>query len=157
MLDFRSRSGCAARARTPYYKQTVDYGRLLMMGVSSVLLLGLIFTFGRPRGHEPPAGQTVAGESVSETAAGSRVTVVGGAILAAALCVVATAMFVLWRMAGPGHIQFAVHEVETAPDFRTFESQPSAPTPREALANIAVDEPTRAEPEWDVHTAAHLK
>ncbi|HEV3343829.1 MAG TPA: hypothetical protein VG125_25875, partial [Pirellulales bacterium] len=66
MLDFRS--GSTTATTVPYYKQTVDYGRLLMMAISSVLLLGLILTLGRPRSQQPALGQ--AADQPFERAAG---------------------------------------------------------------------------------------
>ncbi|HWB11822.1 MAG TPA: hypothetical protein VG826_21510 [Pirellulales bacterium] len=142
MLDFRSGSEHYS-STSPYYKHHIDSGRLLMLVVSSVLLMGLIFTLGRPRSQQPPP--SASGESVGVTSdqlsPGSRVTLIGGAILAAALCVVACVMFVLYRMAGPGRVTFVVRDVaEAAPDFRSLEAQPPAPTPREALANLAASE-----------------
>ena len=140
MLDFRT-----ARAGSARVPPSVDYGRLLVMVVSSVLLLTLILTLGRSR-NSPPAGSAEA----AGTAQGTPVTVVGGAILAAALCVVATVMFVLYRMAGPRRVQFAIRDVaEASPDFRALEAQPQTPASREALANIAVAEPTPG-PEFQV-------
>jgi hypothetical protein len=147
MLDFRSGS-TKFSSRAPYYKQNIDSGRLLMMVISSVLLLGLTFTLGRPRSQEPSPGAS--GESVQvasdQLSPGSRVTLLGGAILAAALCVVASVMFVLYRMAGPGRVRFAVRDaVEAAPDFRSLEAQPPTATAREAMAHLAdaaTDTPT---------------
>jgi hypothetical protein len=139
MLDFRSHS-----AHTAYYKQPVDYGRLLMMVISSILLFGLILSLGRPR-HERPLDSEVTIEGAAPrppapAPANSNALVVGVALVAAALCVVAAVMFALFRMAGPRRVHFSVHDAaHSSPDFTSLKAQPLPPTPRESLAKLVVD------------------
>jgi hypothetical protein len=141
MLDFRPSSGS-----TPYFRQRVDYGRLLMMVVSSILLMSLILTFGRPRhaATVPTAGGSSA--RPAETATNSQPTLVGIAVLVGSLCVVACVMLVLHRMVRPGRVHFAIHDVGgSPPDFSALAEQPP-PSPQEAMANIAAETDTPSTP-----------
>jgi hypothetical protein len=150
MLDFRSGS-----SSTPYYRQRVDYGRLVMMVVSSILLMSLILTFGRPRhaATAPTAGGS--NTSAAKTATESNSTLVGIAVLVGSLCAVACVMLVLHRMVRPGRVRFAIHDVGgPPPDFSALEAQPPVPTPGEVLANIAIDNDTQPGPTLDPNGSA---
>ncbi|HVX10185.1 MAG TPA: hypothetical protein VHC22_03185 [Pirellulales bacterium] len=140
MLDFRPSS-------TPYYRQRIDYGRLIMMVLSSALLLSLVLTFGRPRTETGATDAAGPGEPAAEAAAeAANPTLVGVAVLVGSLCVVACAMLVLFRLTRPGRVRFALHDGGGAPpDFSSLEA-PAANAGTEAASFSELSE-THVEPQ----------
>ncbi len=147
MLDFRPSS-------TPYYRQRIDYGRLIMMVLSSALLLSLVLTFGRPRHGTDATDGGGPGQNAAEAANDSNVTLVGVAVLAGSLCVVACAMLVLYRLTRPGRVRFVVHDAGgSPPDFSSLEAQAADPATHEQQISDLLEKQVQPEPIPEPHEA----
>jgi hypothetical protein len=147
MLDFRPNS-------TPYYRQRIDYGRLIMMLLSSALLLSLVLTFGRPRHGTDTTDGGGPGPNAAEAANDSDVTLVGVAVLVGSLCVVACTMLVLYRLTRPGRVRFAVHDASgPPPDFSSLQSQAADPATHEQQTSDLLEKQVQPEPMPEPHDA----